>query len=621
MMDDRQTDDLRTVLRRFECELIRKSEESFSKLLTGRNMLRFRFGNGSYTDGRNITVDPSMSNAYSYVQGIVKAEKAIGAYPGEFSTDPLNTLHAITRALNIHECLHIIFTRFPVIQPGEPRALTNNGAKILASIINIIEDYYIEEAGCMMFDNMHPYLMFLRTAIGEAESISKNEKTVKLPKILSFLNYMIRSILYPMVQQNPAPNWMIKYIKLTTPIFNEGCTSNNPDIRYECACKIFDILSDIIPEKDLSDQLMCNGTGSLLDKGTVDQDSYSSAPQDYADNPKPRAPLDPQGEPNSPEIGDEDFSEVISEGHETAKNLIVKDETIRKDIVSTYNGSEFPGPHSHDGINIVETDLGTSAAYVRSYEQRRKKLILKINALDRRFRGLFVAESNDSENKLIFGTSVDSKRLWDSNKRYWKRTIPSEGIPNIGVLLLIDGSGSMEENKENTIDACICIHEILEKSGIRHEIAEHRAHVGPSIEINILKDSDDRGSCGSNIMRLDTNGCNRDGLAVLWAESQLKNKFSECDARIIIIVSDGLPHHENGCTTYSGESARKDVCGIKNRMKREGMHIIAVSLDKDDGELTEKLKDMYDHVICCTDTEKLPRKLFDVMAGIFTKMF
>lgn len=617
MNDEWQLDALRTVLHRFECELIRRSEESFARLLTGRNTLRFRFGNGSFTDGRNITVDPSMGNAYSYYAGILAAEKAVEAYPGEYSANPMNTLHVITRALNIHECLHILFTRFPLIPANEPRASTPNGENILHAIQNIIEDYYIEEAGCSMFDNMRPYLLFLRTAVAEAERVAEKPK---LPKILMLMNRFIGAILFPMVPLEPAPKWMIPYLKSTAPLFNKGCTSNDPDVRYECTCAIYDLISDLIPEKNFTEPQLSCGINGLFDPKTTEQNNYASAPKNIEELPVPKAPLDQDGNPEGITTFEEDSQDVIFEGCEEAKSLIAKDESIRKDIINKYTGQDFPGPHSHDGIGIVETDFGTSEAYVRSYEQRKKSLLLQINSLDKQFRGLFAAEKNESETKLIFGSSINSRKLWDVKKRYWMRNVVSEDTPNIGVMLLIDGSGSMCDNKEKTIDACICIHEVMEKSGIKHEIAEHRAYVGPEIEINVLKNADDRGSGGSNLMRLETDGCNRDGLAILWAESRIKRKFNGCDARILIIVSDGLPHHETEKSTYSGESARKDVCSIKDRMKREMIPIIAIALDEDGG-LAEQLKEMYDYVLCCTDVKRLPRKLFDIMTMIVGKMF
>ena len=618
MNDEECLDAVRTVLPRFECELIRRSEESFARLLTGRNTLRFRFGNDSYTDGRNVTVDPSMGNAYSYTPGIVVAEKAIDAYPGEYSANPLNTLHAITRALNIHECLHIMFTRFPLIPSDEPRLSVHNGGKILQIIQNIIEDYYIEEAGCTLFDNMRPYLLFLRTAVAEAERHSGED--TKLPKIMMLINRFIKHILYPMSPLDPPPKWMTPYLRSTAPLFNRGCTSNDPDVRYRCACAIFDLISDLIPEKDLTEQQISCGTDGLLDPGTTEQNNYASAPKDPADCPVPKPPLNRDGIPEVKPVENRDDSEIIFEGCEEAKNLIAKDESMRRDVVNRYKGEDFPGPHSHDGIDIVETDFGTSQLYVKMYEQRRKMLLLQINSLDKQFKGLFAAEKNDTETKLILGSQINSRKLWDVKKRYWMRNPVSEDVPSMGIMLLIDGSGSMCDNREKTIDACICIHEVLEKSMIRHEIAEHRAYVGSSIEINVLKNVDDRGSCGSNLMRLETDGCNRDGLAILWAESRIRKRFRDCDVRMLILVSDGLPHHETNRSTYSGESARKDVCGIKERMRREGIPIIAIALDED-GDLTEKLKEMYDHVLCCTDVRRLPRKLFEVMTAVINKMF
>ena len=118
-----EPDEYRMVLRTFRCELVRSSEESFARLLTGNPAVRLEFADdGSYTDGRRIFVDPSMSDAYRYRKGLMEAESSIGAEPGTFLQDPMKVLHTITRALTIHESLHIIYTRFPFIPPHEEKS-------------------------------------------------------------------------------------------------------------------------------------------------------------------------------------------------------------------------------------------------------------------------------------------------------------------------------------------------------------------------------------------------------------------------------------------------------------------------------------------------------------------
>ena len=69
----------------------------------------------------------------------------------------------ITRAQNIHEALHIIYTNFPTDLLKDPRGKNNKfNQMILSSISNIIEDCFIEAAGASEFDNMKLFLTFGR---------------------------------------------------------------------------------------------------------------------------------------------------------------------------------------------------------------------------------------------------------------------------------------------------------------------------------------------------------------------------------------------------------------------------------------------------------------------------
>ena len=44
-------------------------------------------------------------------------------------------------------------------------------------------------------------------------------------------------------------------------------------------------------------------------------------------------------------------------------------------------------------------------------------------------------------------------------------------------------------------------------------------------------------------MQLDSEGDNRDGLALYWAEKYINQK-TFCDNKLIIVLSDGLPAHD-----------------------------------------------------------------------------
>ena len=622
-----EPDEYRMVLRTFRCELVRSSEESFARLLTGNPAVRLEFADdGSYTDGRRIFVDPSMSDAYRYRKGLMEAESSIGAEPGTFLQDPMKVLHTITRALTIHESLHIIYTRFPFIPPHEERARSHNGRMVLSRIMNIIEDYYIEMAGCAIYDNMATYLRFMRTAIGFASDRDHDAHPMDgTPRIVTFLNQMIQRILYPMVPTEEPPGWMEPYLESTVELFNQGCTSHDPDTRYHCACTIFDAVSDLIPEKDISEEHMgrnlCDGT----DPGTGSSNRFSSGHKDIPHGPEPPKPLDDLGEPTRSDrfegMDSDDPSEIIERGYEESRELVSRHERLHTPHTTVIPSSDYPGPHCHDGIDVRETVLGIVPESIRRYDALRKKVGLETGALDRMLKASLFARDREDERRLLLGPTLDSRMLYDHKGRVWKRRVDVDAIPDISIMLLIDGSGSMSERRDSTIDACVCIHEVLSMNRITHAIAEHRAESPDEMEVIVLKDFDGHPLQKTNIMRHQCHGVNRDGLALLWAENRLGPQHRDSDKGLVILVSDGLPNHEHAGIPYNGESAYDDVHGIVHRMHRSGTDVIAMALDDKSGELSSNLRRMFDNVISCHDVSELPRRLVSLLAKVLGNMF
>ena len=132
----------REILKIFQTEDNRKIEEDFASMLSENLSLRLFFinENQAYTDGKNIVVDPANDELFCDYIALKNTEEFLGL-PQSFSNDRFIALKIITRAQNIHEALHIIYTNFPPDLLKDPRGKNNKfNQMILSSISNIIED-------------------------------------------------------------------------------------------------------------------------------------------------------------------------------------------------------------------------------------------------------------------------------------------------------------------------------------------------------------------------------------------------------------------------------------------------------------------------------------------------
>jgi hypothetical protein len=210
----------------------------------------------AFTDGRNIVVDPGFGGMFADKSALERTEDCMGLRHN-ISQDAWYALRMITRGLNIHECLHILYTNFPLYAAKDPRCTTKAKFKTLAHISNIIEDAFIEVAGCSVFDNLELYLRFLNLATvfcntpfeGTAERAFKTEqKNVAEPlSLVEYLEYMCVFLIYPTVRQDEPKQSIAAYVGQTKQLFLEGSICANADIRFTYSQRIFDIIEPLIP--------------------------------------------------------------------------------------------------------------------------------------------------------------------------------------------------------------------------------------------------------------------------------------------------------------------------------------------------------------------------------------
>ena len=622
--------DARRTLRLFQCDFNRSIEEAFSQVLTENDRVRLFFinENRAFTDGRNIVVDPAIGHVFADKEALKRTEDFM-KIDNFISSDPWHALRMITRGQNIHESLHILYTDFPGDLFTDKRATSKVRLKTLALVSNIIEDAFIEAVGCSVYDNLELFLQFMRLAVmfsnspvegTVARKFSKEISEVKeLPTIVEYLEYMVAFLLYPMVNLQDPPESIAMYVADTKQLFLDGSICGNSSERYRYTQQVFDIIEEIIPksEDDLDDEVLIRMLPGMRTHTGENQNISTFKSKGRSANVTRRLLTDLEGN----KLPKRDFSEQML----ALSNEYGKDKQSALKIVFTkpttyvWNGSQFECAAVHKKIEIIETKPRPNFNLMRAYQNIYNKYSINITTYNSRFTQLLKARVPVREEKRLFGSGISSKRLSDVKKRHWYRNTEEFGTPDIAIMLLIDGSGSMEgERKKNAMVSSVILHEVLKKQGIVHAIVEHRAIYGkPTVRHNILVDFMASEEEKLNILSLKADEGTREGLSLYWAERYITTKTSN-ESRLIIVLSDGVPAHrveDEG--DYLPPVSTKDTANAASKIQKRGTNIIAVALDDGNHESDscyDNLKSIYTSVVACTDLKRLTGQLLGIIS-------
>ena len=633
------------LLARFQCDETQTAEETFAQTLAENERVRLFFINvdQAFTDGRNIVVDPGEGELFSDREALDNTGDFLG-WPKVVLADPWNALRIITRAQTIHECLHLLYTDFPGRHKSDPKCDTRNKKLVMGMISNIIEDAYIEAVGCSCFDNMEFYLKFGRVArvfathpsegtvdreFGKMLAEEKKEAAAKAreegkdppartaaEQLVDFLDHMVTFLLYPMVCEDTPSQDIIEYIEKAKPLFLQGSAASSPKERYEYSSKAFDLVAHLIPpdreeiqteqiERRLGGTKTHGGGGSTPGEEEREGRSQAVTTRLFTD-------IDGIEKENIPKT-DELMKAVQSFARDKNAAMQIFD---YEGSYYFFKGEDYDCDVIHNDIIINESrpkiNLNLRMAYQNIYNRYR----INIRSYSSKFAQIIKARASEREEKCQYGSGINSRRLGDVKRRYWYRSTQGEELPDMAVLLLIDGSGSMSgARQEAAMHSAVILHEVLKAQGIPHAVAEHRAGgYEPEIDINILFGFDGRDEEKLNLMQIDAYGDNRDGLALFWAERYMAQN-TQTDYRLMIVLSDGVPSH--AADEYFPPISTRDTAEAVRKITRRGTDIIGVSLDDpDEFDCYDLLSEIYPNLVSCNDLKKLTGQLLGIIAKL-----
>lgn len=630
------------LLTKFQCDYNRIAEETFAQALAENERVRLFFinENQAFTDGRNVVVDPAEDELFTDREALDNTGEFLG-WPKVVLADPWNVLRIITRAQTIHECLHLLYTDFPGRQATDPKCDTRNKKLIMGMISNIIEDSYIEAVGCSYFDNMEFYLKFGRVSrlfvshpsegtvnrkfgkMVEAEKKEASAKAIEEGKeppartageqLIDFLNHMVTFLLYPMVRDEAPEEDIAEYVEMAKPLFLEGSTAASPKARYEYSSKAFDLIAHLIPPdmEKLPVEPIALRLGGIKTHGgggsSIGEESHEGRSQEITT----RLFTDKDGKEraNTPNV-----DELMQAVQSFAKDKNVANEILSYEgSIQIFKGNDYDCAVIHKDIKINESRPKIDRNMRMAYQNIYNRYKINIRSYNSRFAQIVKAQVSEREEKFQYGSGINSKRLGDVKKRYWYRSAQGENVPDMAVLLLIDGSGSMHgARRKAAMHSAVILNEVLKAQDITHAIVEHRARFDdPEIDVNILVSFNGREEEKLNLMQIDAYGDNRDGLALFWAERYMARN-TQNEYRLIIVLSDGVPAHD--ADDYYPPVSTMDTANAVRKITKRGTDIIGISLDDaDEFDCYDRLSEIYPNLVGCNDLTKLTGQLLGII--------
>ncbi|MCH4184677.1 MAG: VWA domain-containing protein [Eggerthellaceae bacterium] len=632
-MSSKEKEKKKKLLRAFQCETTRSAEEDFARLLSDDAYVRLFFinENQAYTDGARIVVDPAFDDMYCDLRALQQTEDWLGI-EHLYSGDEWLALRMITRAQSVHESLHIIYTDFPIPVMRDSRATTPVRAQVLSLIDNIIEDAFIEAAGCSEYDNMELFLKFGRVsrlfsntpsdgtvqrAFSELPEIGQDTRTdaqIKAQQLATLLDYAATILLYPMVRPEKLAPELDSCRVATMPLFQEGSLQGVCADRFEYAQRIFDAIEDLIP--DVDEPLSLPRIAAIL-PGMRTHSGDIPAPDGQVHKGR-------KGNVARRLFADLDGnfiqgSQIAKKAHDIFNEFIDERDGIIELMsigpqVTVFKPNQLGAAACHKGVNVEVIKPAIDMRMKPAYDDMAQQLHVSINAGNAQFTQLLQASEMTEEDRYMFGSKISSRRLGDVRKRFWIRSVPGLKIPDLAILFMIDGSGSMSGAR---IDAArrssIVLHEVLAQHNVEHAIVEHRAIFDePTVQHTLLVDFSGRPEQKYNIMGMDTGDGTREGLSLLWAQRYLQTASAE--RKLIVAISDGQPCHFFGENDYTPPLSVADTACVARKLIRSGISIVAIALADNDDEAGwscyDQLKEIYPSVIECNDLAQLPSKVF-----------
>lgn len=254
-----------------------------------------------------------------------------------------------------------------------------------------------------------------------------------------------------------------------------------------------------------------------------------------------------------------------------------------------------------DGISYYgqDVDIKKCNKEATTFAKHLKELLM-YQAKTRRLNGLKSGTLNESSlNRIV------------TDQKVFRKTIKGK-VKKGRIEVLIDLSGSMSGSKmTNAIAAAYMLASACQKCKVPISVMGHcdlgRVHLFHYLEYeNSMKlDAKDK------ILAAECDGCNRDGLAIFHALTDLVRHGKKDEQKILIVISDGAPNGNIG--HYYGEYARDDIQHIESVFEKQfGVKMIGVGI----GDDVDEIPSIYKNHVLVPNVSALGDELLKILKDI-----
>lgn len=654
--------DKATISKLFLSESNRNKEQSFLRSITDNYKNLLKFTQNTCTDGNIVEVYPT--------HPVIFNEDNLKSVAGNLKMDVVSenfflAMKFFSRGGITHEAFHILFTDFQILKDMaiDFKSKSPFHRKKMHEILNIGEDGFIELAGINFLPGLESYITFSNELIfGTMKSLEEIEERVDgniSSELDLYLHWAMMHTIIGKFKGTVKNSHVLEKIEKTKDYFSEMRINPDARKRYELAKKIYAEIEDLIKASEKKSNSFVYPKNANISHGegtpqkveikkdfknrndaqpgesgegeegkgqdSSEKDSEDKDPKDGQDSSSGKSTsgnTEKTDEEKKSESSDEDLKDLIEklkqEELDVKKEEKDKEKEEKKEQkkISRENMELSKVKYSdiHRGISLKIERL--KAIPVNEYERNAYNKVKNeykpiIRAFIKQFKAILEARSQGDICKLKIGTKLDTRRLADPKRRNWQKPVENKNPADLNIVIVIDGSGSMMNNRNSVIAAVIVIYEvaialgipicIIEESAIYYQdLVQHRILV----DYNNYKNPDAR----YNILRFNPDEGTREGVSLKWCSNYQKLQGNKDN--LMIVIADGDPQHTGTNSDYGGKIALSDTHQVAKEIEKGGTQLTAISL----GEYCfEALDLIYSHTILCDNLDKLPKQLINIL--------
>lgn len=367
---------------------------------------------------------------------------------------------------------------------------------------------------------------------------------------------------------------------------DNGQKSNNTDNTGNVELKVID------NGKDYNAEI---GNGEIRQ---IDEDEYfnnlNSVSDAIFDNEKTNV-----GDVFSDEAGliSQALNEIVSNTPDYAEKIA--DSVELREIRNT----DF---HKYVDANVYHIRCGNRDTY---NDIVGKENVLRISKnLQRKVKkDLFERRKGSVKHNLYSGKNIDLRAICNgSNKVFMQNKLPNNK-PLLAASVLIDQSGSMRGTKiyKATV-AAMMLEDFCRNLNIPCSVTGHCTSASTVNIYDYIDFGERNPNAKERLAAISCGGCNRDGYAIRYVANKLAKRSEE--TKLLFIVSDGLPNHNN----YGTHELIADLADMNKRNRNKGIIIVPICIEK---SCLKELSFIYgSSLVDATDLQKFPVKLNTILA-------